>query len=125
ANDILLETFDYGGLVSVAASEELDEPPVYPGRGSDGKYAILFDPMDGSSNIDVNGTLGSIFSIRRRDGGGVEGLLKNGEQQVAAGYILFGPAVLLVYSSGSAVHLFTLDPAIGEFLLTWDGVRMP
>jgi fructose-1,6-bisphosphatase I len=125
ANDILLDTFDYGGLVSVAASEELDEPHVYPGTEQDGRYAVLFDPMDGSSNIDVNGTLGTIFSIRRRDGGGVEELLKDGEQQVAAGYILFGPAVLLVYSSGSAVHLFTLDPAIGEFLLTLDGVRMP
>jgi fructose-1,6-bisphosphatase I len=127
ANDILLETFDYGGLVSVAASEELDEPHVYPGKGSEGRYAVLFDPMDGSSNIDVNGTLGSIFSIRRRDGGGrgVEELLSDGEQQVAAGYILFGPAVLLVYSSGAAVHLFTLDPGIGEFLLTAEEVRMP
>lgn len=124
ANDILLDTFDYGGLVSVAASEELDEPHVY-GKASDGRYAVLFDPMDGSSNIDVNGTLGSIFSVRKRDGGGVEELLSDGESQVAAGYILFGPAVLLVYSSGAAVHLFTLDPAIGEFLLTSREVRMP
>jgi fructose-1,6-bisphosphatase I len=125
ANEILLETFAYGGLVSVAASEELDEPHVYGGAGSSGRYAVLFDPMDGSSNIDVNGTLGSIFSIRRRDGAGEEALLASGESQVAAGYILFGPAVLLVYSSGAAVHLFTLDPTIGEFLLTSREVRMP
>lgn len=125
ANDILLETFDYGGLVSVAASEELDEPHVYPGDAAGGRYAILFDPMDGSSNIDVNGTLGTIFSIRKRGEGGEEALLRSGADQVAAGYILFGPAVLLVYASGDAVHLFTLDPSIGEFLLTERKVRMP
>jgi fructose-1,6-bisphosphatase I len=125
ANDILLETFDYGGLVSVAASEELDEPHVYGGSGSEGRYAILFDPLDGSSNIDVDGVLGSIFSVRRRDGGGIDSLLTSGEEQVAAGYILFGPAVVLAYSSGAAVHLFTLDPSIGEFLLTTPDVRLP
>jgi len=123
ANDILLETFDYGGLVSMAASEELDELWAYGTK--QGHYAVLFDPMDGSSNIDVNGTLGTIFSIRRWTGGGPEGLLRAGTEQVAAGYILFGPAVLLVYTAGVAVHLFTLDPAIGEFLLTSRAVRMP
>jgi fructose-1,6-bisphosphatase I len=123
ANDILLETFDYGGLVSMAASEELDEPWLY--NRPEGHYAVLFDPMDGSSNIDVNGTLGTIFSIRRRQQGGPEELLRPGGEQVAAGYILFGPAILLVYSAGTAVHLFTLDPSIGEFLLTERIVRMP
>jgi len=123
ANDILLETFDYGGLVSMAASEELDEVWAY--GSSQGHYAVLFDPMDGSSNIDVNGTLGTIFSIRRWTGGGPENLLRPGTEQVAAGYILFGPAVLLVYTAGNAVHLFTLDPSIGEFLLTSRSVRMP
>ena len=125
ANDILLETFDYGGLVSVAASEELEEPHVYRGNAPAGGYAILFDPLDGSSNIDVNGTLGTIFSIRKTDGDGEEALLRGGADQVAAGYILFGPAVLLVYTSGQAVHLFTLDASIGEFLLTERAVRMP
>ncbi|MDQ6893498.1 MAG: class 1 fructose-bisphosphatase [Acidobacteriota bacterium] len=123
ANDILLETFEYGGLVSMAASEELDEVRAY--GSTQGHYAVLFDPMDGSSNIDVNGTLGTIFSIRRRAGEGPEGLLRAGTEQVAAGYILFGPAVLLVYTAGAAVHLFTLDPSIGEFLLTSRAVRMP
>jgi fructose-1,6-bisphosphatase I len=125
ANDILLETFDYGGLVSMAASEELEEPHFYTGSAHPGKYAILFDPMDGSSNIDVNGTLGTIFSVRRRAEGGEAGLLSSGRDQVATGYILFGPATLLVYTSGEGVHLFTLDPSLGEFLLTERRLRMP
>jgi fructose-1,6-bisphosphatase I len=124
ANDILLDTFDYGGLVTLAASEEMEEPHVY-GSGENGRYAVLFDPMDGSSNIDVNGTLGLIFSVRPRRDGGAGDLLRSGREQVAAGYVLFGPAVLLVYTSGAGVHLFTLDPAIGEFLLTRRDVRMP
>lgn len=125
ANEILLETFDYGGLVTLAASEEMEEPFVYGGSLAQGRYAVLFDPMDGSSNIDVNGTLGTIFSIRHRRDGTVADLLRSGHEQVAAGYILFGPAVLLVYTSGDGVHLFALDPTIGEFLLARRDVRMP
>lgn len=125
ANDILLETFDYGGLVSIAASEELDEPFSYGATGAQGRYAVLFDPMDGSSNIDVNGALGTIFSIRQRREGSVRDLLRPGTEQIAAGYVLFGPAVLFVYSCGEGVHLFTLDPGIGEFLLTSRRVRTP
>jgi fructose-1,6-bisphosphatase I len=125
ANDILLETFDYGGLVTLAASEEMEEPHVYDGSLAQGRYAVIFDPMDGSSNIDVNGTLGTIFSIRRRRDGTANDLLRAGHEQVAAGYFLFGPAVLLVYTCGDGVHLFTLDPAIGEFLLTRPRVAMP
>jgi fructose-1,6-bisphosphatase I len=125
ANEILLETFDYGGLVTLAASEEMEEPFVYRGSLEQGRYAVLFDPMDGSSNIDVNGTLGTIFSIRHRRDGTVSDLLRPGHEQVAAGYVLFGPAVILVYTSGDGVHLFTLDPTIGEFLLSRRDVRMP
>ncbi len=125
ANEILLETFDYGGLVVLAASEELEAPYLYERNERDGRYAVLFDPMDGSSNIDSNGTLGTIFSIRRRNEGGEKDLLRPGWEQTAAGYILFGPAVLLVYADADAVHLFTLDPSIGEFLLTTEAVRMP
>ena len=125
ANEILLETFDYGGLVSLAASEELEEPHFYTRSAEPGRYAVLFDPMDGSSNIDVNGTLGTIFSMRRREEGGEAGLLTSGHHQVAAGYILFGPATLLVYTSGAGVHLFTLDPSLGEFLMTLRRVQMP
>jgi len=123
ANEILLETFDYGGLVTLAASEEMEEPFVY-GSGQ-GRYAVLFDPLDGSSNIDVNGTLGVIFSVRSRRDGTLQDLLRSGREQIVAGYVLFGPAVLLVYSSGHGVHLFTLEPSIGEFLLTRRDVRMP
>src|SRR5215475_1703896 len=118
ANEILLETFDYGGLVSLAASEEMDEPFFYTRTAETGRYALLFDPMDGSSNIDVNGTLGTIFSVRNRKDGSEEALLGAGNEQVAAGYILFGPATILVYTCGDGVHLFTLDPSLGEFLLT-------
>lgn len=124
ANDILLETFDYGGLVSIAASEEMAEPHVYDRNAENGRYAILFDPVDGSSNIAVNGTLGTIFSVRRR-GKGEADLLQSGREQVAAGYILFGPATLLVYTCGGDVRLFTLEPSIGEFLLTTTSVRTP
>jgi len=125
ANEILLETFDYGGLVVAAASEELETPHRYEKNAEEGRYAVLFDPMDGSSNIDVNGTLGTIFSIRHRGEEEDGGLLKSGWAQVSAGYILFGPAVLFVYADGEAVRLFTLDPSIGEFLLTTESVRMP
>jgi fructose-1,6-bisphosphatase I len=124
ANEILLETFDYGGLVSVAASEEMEEVVVYPNTSENGRYAVLFDPMDGSSNIAVNGTLGTIFSIRPRAGREAD-LLRSGREQVAAGYILFGPATLLVYTCGDGVRLFTLEPSIGEFLLTTSSLRMP
>ena len=125
ANEILIETFDYGGLVSFAASEELEEPHVYRGGPEPARYAALFDPMDGSSNIDVNGTLGTIFSIRPRREGNETDLLRAGTEQVAAGYILFGPAVLLVYSSGEGVHVFALDASIGEFLLVRRRLEMP
>src|SRR4029078_11681738 len=77
ANDILLDTFDYGGLVTLAASEEMEEPHVY-GSGENGRYAVLFEPIDGSSNIDVNGTLGLIFSVRPRRDGGAGDLLRSG-----------------------------------------------
>jgi fructose-1,6-bisphosphatase I len=125
ANEIILETFDYGGLVSLAASEEMEEPFVYTRSAETGRYSILFDPMDGSSNIDVDGALGTILSIRRRPDGGETALLGSGNDQVAAGYILFGPATILVYTCGDGVHLFTLDPSLGEFLLTRKMVRMP
>ena len=121
---LLLETFDYGGLVSVAASEEMEKVVVYPRNTEQGRYAVLFDPMDGSSNIAVNGTLGTIFSIRPYGASEAE-LLRSGREQVAAGYILFGPATLLVYTSGGGVHLFTLEPSIGEFLMTASSLRMP
>jgi fructose-1,6-bisphosphatase I len=125
ANDILLETFDYGGLVSMAASEELELPFVYAEGEGPGRYAVLFDPLDGSPNIDVNGSLGMIFSIRSRASDSPQELLRSGHEQVASGYVLFGPSVLFVYTIGEGVNLFALDPAIGEFLLVRRGVLMP
>jgi len=124
ANDIVVDTFDYGGLVMLAASEEMEEPFHY-GDGASARYAVLFDPLDGSSNIDVNGTLGTIFSVRRRRDGTAADLLRSGREQVAAGYILYGPGVLLVYTTGHGVHLFALDPSIGEFVLSRRSIRMP
>jgi fructose-1,6-bisphosphatase I len=125
ANDILVETFDYGGLVSFVASEELETPHVYQSASDGARYTVLFDPMDGSSNIDVNGVLGTIFSIRPRRTGGAEDLLRPGTEQVAAGYILFGPAILFVYTSGTGVNVFSLDPSIGEFVLVRRSLKMP
>ena len=125
ANDILVETFDDGGLVSVVASEEMEVPHVYRKGAGGARYALLFDPMDGSSNIDVDGTLGTIFSIRPRRDGTEADLLRPGTEQVAAGYVLFGPAVLFVYTSGRGTHVFSLDPAIGEFVLVRRNLEMP
>src|SRR4029078_4726737 len=105
-------------------SEEMAEPYIYERNAEKGRYAILFDPVDGSSNIAVNGTLGTIFSVRRR-GKGQADPRQSGREQVAAGYILFGPATLLVYTCGEDVRLFTLEPSIGEFLLTTRSVRTP
>jgi fructose-1,6-bisphosphatase I len=124
ANEIVVDTFDYGGLVTLSASEEMEMPFLYS-RGASGRYAVLFDPLDGSSNIDVNGTLGTIFSIRPLGEGAVAGLLRSGREQVAAGYVLYGPSVLLVYTTGDGVHLFSLDPSIGEFVLSRRSIRMP
>ena len=125
ANEILVETFDYGGLVSFVASEELEVPIVYRGPAERAKYAVLFDPMDGSSNIDCNGTLGTIFSVRPRRSGTEDDLLRPGSEQVAAGYVLFGPALLLVYTIGEGVHVFAHDPSIGEFILVRRRLAMP
>lgn len=125
ANEILVESFDYGGLVSTLASEELEVPVTYGGSAEKAKYAVLFDPMDGSSNIDVNGTLGTIFSVRPRRATTEESLLKPGTEQIVAGYILFGPALLFVYTSGDGVHVFAEDPSIGEFVLVRRRLTMP
>lgn len=127
ANDTLKDAMSHTGRVCVMASEE-DEavipiPPEYPV----GKYAILFDPLDGSSNIDVNCSVGTIFSIYRRvsmqGAGTLSDVLQPGRAQVAAGYVLYGSSVMMVYSTGQGVHGFTLDPTIGEFLLSHPNIR--
>lgn len=100
-----------------------------PDKFPKGKYVLLFDPLDGSSNIDVNVRVGTIFSIYRKKTEGVDGseedCLRRGSEQVAAGYIVYGSSTMMVYSSGNGVHGFTLDPEIGEFLLSHPDIVTP
>jgi fructose-1,6-bisphosphatase I len=128
ANECLKNALAAAGRVCVLASEEDDEPTLV-GDHPEAKYAVLMDPLDGSSNIDVNGAVGTIFSIYRRvtDGGppDLEDVLQPGSRQVAAGYVMYGSSVMLVYTTGKGVHGFTLDPTIGEFLLSHEHIRIP
>ncbi len=120
---------DHTGRLAVMASEEVEEIIPIPERFAVGKYVLLFDPLDGSSNIDVNVSVGTIFGIYRRktaDGPGtLEDVLQKACDLVAAGYILYGSSTMMVYSTGHGVHGFTLDPAIGEFLLSHPDMRFP
>ena len=131
ANECFIKNFDHSGLLCVMASEEEDDPIPIPDKFKCGNYVMLFDPLDGSSNIDANVSIGSIFSIYRRatagDGcGTLEDLLRKGSEQVAAGYILYGPSTMLVYATdGGDVTGFTLDPSIGEFLLSHPSIQIP
>lgn len=129
ANDTFLRVFEHSGLVCVLASEEMEEPIQLPQHWPRGKYMLLFDPLDGSSNTDVNMPLGAIFSILKHDGRGrlpaEAELLRRGTEQVAAGYLLFGSSTMLVFSVGQRVHGFTLDPSIGEYLLSHEDIRIP
>jgi fructose-1,6-bisphosphatase I len=128
-NDAFLQAFEYGQLVSEVVSEEMEQPAAIQGNAEKGKYVIFVDPLDGSSNLDVNVTVGSIFSVHRRPAGRVSELTRDlhlpGRQQVAAGYALYGPSTLLIYTTGAGVHGFTLDPALGEFLLSHENIRLP
>jgi fructose-1,6-bisphosphatase I len=130
ANSAFLEAFEYGQLVSELVSEELEQPEPIVGNAERGKYVIFVDPLDGSSNIDVNVTIGSIFSVHRRPQGVSRADLKKallllGNQQVAAGYALYGPSTLLIYTTGNGVNCFSLDPRIREFICTHENIRIP
>jgi fructose-1,6-bisphosphatase I len=129
ANQIFLEVFERQELVSTLVSEEMEKPYLIKEADGKGKYAVFLDPLDGSSNIDVNAPLGSIFSIHRlpREGFPLseDVLRKKGCEQVAAGYILYGSSVLLVYTSGHGVQQFTLDQEAGEFFLSANNLRVP
>ena len=131
ANECFIKNFDHSGRLCVMASEEEDGPIPIPDKFECGNYVLLFDPLDGSSNIDANVSIGSIFSIYRRvtEGGGcgtLEDLLRKGCDQVAAGYVLYGPSTMLVYTTGHGqVDGFTLDPSIGEFLLSHPNMAIP
>ena len=129
ANEALKNSMSHTGRVCVMASEEDEEVISTDGKGPQGKYAVLFDPLDGSSNIDNNNPVGTIFSIYRRlsrqGAGTLRDVLQPGKNQVAAGYVMYGSSVMLVYTTGGGVHGFTLDPTIGEFVLSHRDIRIP
>ncbi len=131
ANQTLLRTLGYRGNIGIIASEEDDEPHVIKDVGHDGRYMVLFDPLDGSSNIDVNVSVGTIFSVLRRTADAwdtrdpVQHLLQPGTEQVAAGYVVYGSSTVLTYTTGHGVHMFTLDPDIGAYVLHTENVIMP
>jgi fructose-1,6-bisphosphatase I len=131
ANDTLLQFLGNRGNVAIMASEENEHPVIVERDRKHGKYVVVFDPLDGSSNIDVNVSVGTIFSVLRRepDPTGkrdtLADVLQPGTRQVAAGYVVYGSSTMLVYSTGNGVHGFTLDPSIGAYLLSHENMRMP
>lgn len=129
ANEIIVKAMDHGGRLCGMASEEEPDIIQIPEGFKCGKYVLLFDPLDGSSNIDVNVPVGTIFSVVRKITRGtraeMEDLLQPGRRQVAAGYVIYGSSTMLVYTTGQGVHGFTLDPSIGEFLLSHPDIRIP
>tara|TARA_R110000822_G_scaffold56144_11_gene142050 strand:- start:9353 stop:10363 length:1011 start_codon:yes stop_codon:yes gene_type:complete len=129
SNEILLQANEWGGHLAGMASEEMDNPSCIPGEYPQGGYLLLFDPLDGSSNIDVNISVGTIFSVLRApegvDPSTDEAFLQPGTAQVAAGYTVYGPSTLLVLTLGYGVHVFTLDREQGSFVLTQRDVKIP
>jgi fructose-1,6-bisphosphatase I len=129
ANDIMVKAMDHGGRLCAMASEEEPDIIQIPDAFKCGKYVLTFDPLDGSSNIDVNVPVGTIFSVMRKitrgTRGEMEDMLQPGRRQVAAGYIIYGSSTMLVYTTGQGAHGFTLDPSIGEFLLSHPNIRIP
>jgi len=130
ANDILVEVMGRSGSLCGMASEENEDLIPIPAEHDVGPYVMAWDPLDGSSNIDVNISVGTIFSIHRRRSEGVRDAqlsdaLQPGRDQCAAGYVLYGSSTMLVFTTGAGVHGFTLDPSIGEFLLSHPNLRLP
>ncbi len=129
SNEVLIETNEWGGHLAAMASEEMDSIHVVPNRYPQGEYLLLFDPLDGSSNIDVNVSIGTIFSVLRKVGHtrGVaeEDFHQPGTHQAAAGYCVYGPQTMLVLTVGDGVAVFTLDRETGSWVLTQDGVQIP
>jgi fructose-1,6-bisphosphatase I len=129
AHTTFIEALEASGHVCVMVSEEAAEPIVPGPEHPRGHYVVLFDPLDGSSNIDINITIGTIFSIHRKVSTGAEStmadLLQPGDRQVAAGYVVYGSSTMFVYTTGHGVHGYTLDPSLGEFLLSHENIRMP
>ena len=133
SNEILLDANEWGGHLAAMASEEMDLPHTIPHRYPQGEYLLLFDPLDGSSNIDVNVSIGTIFSVLKCPEGAdlstpeasEAAFLQPGTAQVAAGYAVYGPTTVLVLTVGDGVAVFTLDREQGSFVLTQEGVRIP
>jgi len=128
ANEVLIEANEWGGHLAAMASEEMEGIYVVPNRYPQGEYLLMFDPLDGSSNIDVNVSIGTIFSVLRKpEGVGVseQDFLQPGTQQVAAGYCVYGPQTTLVLTVGDGVTVFTLDREQGSFILTEENLRVP
>ncbi|AMM23600.1 class 1 fructose-bisphosphatase [Variovorax sp. PAMC 28711] len=129
ANEVLIEANEWGGHLAAMASEEMDSIYVVPNRYPQGEYLLLFDPLDGSSNIDVNVSIGTIFSVLLKPEGhpGVQesDFLQAGSKQVAAGYCIYGPQTTLVLTVGDGVAMFTLDREQGSFVLTQENLRIP
>jgi fructose-1,6-bisphosphatase I len=129
SNEIIIKAVDHGGRLCALASEE--EPSIIqiPDNFKCGKYCLLFDPLDGSSNIDVNVPVGTIFSVVRKitrgSRGEMEDMLQPGRRQVAAGYVIYGSSTMMVYTTGQGAHGFTLDPQLGEFLLSHPNITIP
>ena len=129
AQDVIFRALDHTGTLCCMVSEEYEELLPIPAQFPKGDYVLIFDPLDGSSNIDVNVSIGTIFSIHRKISGGEDGTLEDclqaGSRQLAAGYVVYGSSTMLVYTSGRGVHGFTLDPSIGEFLLSHPNITIP
>jgi len=127
ANDKMVQILDPTGKVCAMASEEIEDAIPVSEKSLEGKYAIVFDPLDGSSNIDVNVSVGTIFGIYRKSEGKecLDSLLQKGENLVCAGYVIYGSSTMFVYTTGNGVNGFTLDPSIGEFLLSHPNIKIP
>ena len=129
ANDVFISVFKQSGLVCRMASEEMEEIYYIPENCPIGRYTLLYDPIDGSSNVDINLNVGSIFSLRQQEGNDTDkkatDLLQDGDRQIGAGYILYGPSTVLVYTLGKGVHSFVLDPSLGEFILADENIMIP
>jgi len=130
ANDIMVRLLDHTGRVAIMASEEEEKPIEIPEQYPVGHYVVLFDPLDGSSNIKYTVGVGTIFAIYKRVSPGgrpgtMEDLLQPGHSMIAAGYLIFGSSTMLIYSAGNGVHGFTLDPGLGEFLLSHPDMKFP
>ena len=130
ANRVMYQALDHTGHLCAMASEEDEDILPIPDKYPKGKYVLNFDPLDGSSNIDANVSIGTIFSIHRRvtpgDGPGTEeDVIQPGNRQVCAGYLVYGSSTMLVYTTGNGVHGFTYDPSVGEFLMSHELIRIP